>query len=294
MNESLSTTADGRTMLQMERRLSHPPLKVWRALTEPAELSQWFPMTVVEIDLRAGGALRLDLGSDPNAPGPSVDDLHITEVDPPRLFEFNWHGEVLRWELRPDEGGCRLVFTHTFDDHAGAASFASGWKTCIDAMKLLLDDKPIPDEQPSAELHDSYVDAFELDTGVSEDTGDGWRVRFERQLTAPAETAWAALTEGMPPVGDPPPQAFTVDSVSPGTVTAADAPTILEYEWLADGRHPAGRVRWEIRDEDGTGHGARLILTQSGGVETKDRQADALEAWRRPIRRLAELLRADQ
>ena len=33
---------DGRPALCFERRLSHPIERVWRAITEPAELAQWF------------------------------------------------------------------------------------------------------------------------------------------------------------------------------------------------------------------------------------------------------------
>ncbi|NEE02948.1 SRPBCC family protein [Phytoactinopolyspora halotolerans] len=291
MSESLTTTSDGRAMLRMERRLAHPPAKVWRAITEPDHLSRWFPMTVVAIDLRVGGALRLDLGTDPHVPGDSFDDLPITEVDPPQLFEFNWQGEVLRWELTPADEGCLLVFTHTFDDRAGAASFASGWEVCIDAMENVLDGEPIPDAQPSAELHDAYVDTFGLDVGTIDTTEDGWQVRFERQLTAPAHVAWSVLTGDAVDVGAaPPPSSFTADAAPPARVTTVEAPNLLEYTWQADGG-PAGHVRWEMRDENGTGHGARLVVTQSGGAETKDHADLALRSWPAPIRQLAERLR---
>src|SRR5205085_289579 len=50
-------TSDGRPMLRFERRLEHPPERVWRAITEPEELAHWFPAQV-EIDLRPGGAMK--------------------------------------------------------------------------------------------------------------------------------------------------------------------------------------------------------------------------------------------
>lgn len=42
MTETLDA-ADGHSVLTMERRLKHPPEKVWRAITEPERLSDWSP-----------------------------------------------------------------------------------------------------------------------------------------------------------------------------------------------------------------------------------------------------------
>ncbi|NDL58947.1 SRPBCC family protein [Phytoactinopolyspora mesophila] len=280
MTETLNKNADGRTVLRIERHLSHPPTKVWRALTDPKELSQWFPATATTVDLRAGGTVQLEYG----------DEMLINTVEPPHVVEFSWHGELLRWELRPDEHGCKLMFTHTFDDHAGAASFASGWQQCLVAMELLLDGKPVEHERPSAELHDAFVETFGLDEGILEQTADGWRVRFERQLTAPAAQAWAVLAPRTPELGDPAPQALSTPSVTAGPVTHVEAPSRLEYQWLLEDR-PAGSVRWELSDDRGTGHGARLVIVQTGSTAASGQQSLALEAWQRPIQDLAEKLR---
>jgi len=35
-------TIDGRPALRFERRLPHPVERVWRAVSEPAELARWF------------------------------------------------------------------------------------------------------------------------------------------------------------------------------------------------------------------------------------------------------------
>jgi hypothetical protein len=36
-------TIDGRPAVCFERRLAHPVARVWTAITEPADLAQWFP-----------------------------------------------------------------------------------------------------------------------------------------------------------------------------------------------------------------------------------------------------------
>ncbi|MEQ7009571.1 SRPBCC family protein [Actinopolymorpha sp. B17G11] len=302
MNETL-LTVDGRPMLRIERRLGHPPEKVWRAVTEPAELSQWFPATV-EMELELGAKVSFDMGDEG---GPSVDGT-IVELDRPRVFAFTWVDDLLRWELRPHDDGCLLVFTHTFDDRFGAASFASGWRQCLDALELLLAGQPIHHVRPSAELHDSLVTAFGLDEGTVEATPGGWRVRFERQVTQPAESVWKLLvSDGADAlaVGGAVPGEFTVAGFRPGAVTAVERQTVLEYSWYFDGDDApadttgpsgaagpsgvAGTVRWELTT--GTGHGARLILSQTGPEDLVTERSRALAAWRSRIDELAAQLR---
>ena len=42
MTDGTLETIDGRRALRFERRLPHSPERVWRAVTEPAELARWF------------------------------------------------------------------------------------------------------------------------------------------------------------------------------------------------------------------------------------------------------------
>src|SRR5690606_1891092 len=179
---------------------------------------------------------------------------------------FTWGEDHLRFDLAPDGDGCRLLLTQTFDDHAGAASFASGWDRCLAALDPVVAGRPAATEPPSAALHERYARRFGLTEGRAEDTPEGWIVRFERQLTRPAGDVWALLTGGAPAgppaVGGPAPPAAVAAGLDPGPVTAVEEPALLEFAWRAGGRD-AGRVRWELGHE-GTGHGARLVVVQSG------------------------------
>ena len=97
MNGSLHT-ADGHSVLRFERRLGHPPAKVWRAITEPDELSAWFPAGV-EGEREAGAKIRFVF------PGTEeTQDGEILEYDPPRVFAYTWGDSMLRWQLRPEDG----------------------------------------------------------------------------------------------------------------------------------------------------------------------------------------------
>jgi uncharacterized protein YndB with AHSA1/START domain len=241
MTDRLS--ADGaRSTLHMRRRLAHPPEKVWAALVEPDRIADWFP-TTVRPELRVGGTVEFGFG------GSGA----VTELDPPRLIAYTWGTDHLRWEVVPDGDGALLLLEHSFDDRAGGASVAAGWHTCIAFLERALAGRP--GEDPGIDhiaLHEEYVGTLGLDTAAVEQVPDGWRVRFERQLTRPAEAAWPDLADAWP---------------GAGSVLLSDEPKVLERE--ADG----GRVRFELGE--GTGHGARLTVTWTGADESaRDAAAD--------------------
>ena len=91
---------------RFERRLPHPPEKVWRALTDPEELACWFPASL-DGPLERGAELRFVFrdGKEPSKEG------IVTEHEPPRLLEYTMGHETLRFELSPIGGGTLLVFT---------------------------------------------------------------------------------------------------------------------------------------------------------------------------------------
>jgi uncharacterized protein YndB with AHSA1/START domain len=219
---------DGRSVLRMQRRLAHPPAKVWKALVEPDRLAEWFPATV-RPELRVGGAVEFGFG-DPGS---------VTELDDGRVIAYTWGADHLRWEVRPDGDGTLLLLTHTFDDRPGAASFAAGWHTCVAAMARSFGEAAADVDHRA--LHEQYVRELGLDAPDVRETPDGWRVHLERQLTRPASEVWPDLSAAWP---------------GTGAVLVADEPKALEQE--AGG----GRVRWELGE--GTGHGARLTVTWTG------------------------------
>lgn len=163
-----------RASLRFERRLAHAPEKVWRALTVNDELRHWFP---ARIDgPREGGApLRFvfppkpgQLPSDTTEEGPSMEGT-MRACDAPRLLEYDWGGEILRWTLAPSEGGTLLVFTHTFEDVAKSARDASGWHICLDSMECRLDGRPAAGFTPERfdALFEDYAARFGPDASAT-------------------------------------------------------------------------------------------------------------------------------
>ena len=77
---------------------------VWRTITEPEQISQWFADRV-ELDLRPGGAGTF-VFDNPDRGSPHVAPLVVTTVEPPRHFAFRWgHPE----EEAPAPGNSVLV-----------------------------------------------------------------------------------------------------------------------------------------------------------------------------------------
>jgi uncharacterized protein YndB with AHSA1/START domain len=149
--------AGSRWRLRFTRRLRHPPAKVWRALTEPAQLAAWFP-TDIEGERAAGAALRFVFR---NGEGPTLDG-EITAYEPPLLLEFRWGEETLRFELRPDGAGSELTFLNSFDEIGKGARDAAGWHVCLDALGCQLDGDTPPwaTRDRWREVHAVYVERF--------------------------------------------------------------------------------------------------------------------------------------
>jgi len=289
-------TEDGRPAVRVERALRHPVVKVWRALTEPSQLNQWFPFDV-ETALAVGAEVRfVDRHGGPSGTGT------ITELDPPRLLAYSWESDHLRWELRSAAGGSLLVLTHTVVDRFGAASFASGWHACLDGLESVLLGRPVGPPGDMDAAHEHWLAEFGLAEPEVTDGPDGWRIRFERQLVRPADLAWRELVAGgsEPVVGGPVPAGALIvqssDSRAADRITDLTADRITElapakvlaYAWLAEGT-PAGQIRWELGE--GTGHGARLVLTVAGRPDRSAARATAQTGAQQRIATLAAALR---
>ncbi|MFI9171995.1 SRPBCC family protein [Streptomyces lincolnensis] len=141
MNETSTVTIDGRPALRCERHLKHSRQKVWSAVTDPRQLSQWYPLRVTLLEPRVGGRITFDDGEGMTYPAT------VTHYDPPRLFAFDEHDpdgkerefdDHLRIELSDEGSGCLLVLTHVMTDPSTAESASRGWQACLDALVALV------------------------------------------------------------------------------------------------------------------------------------------------------------
>lgn len=107
----------------LTRRLPHPVERVWRAVSDPAELAAWMP---------GGGGF----------PDPVV-------CEPPRVIAWEAAGQTFRIELAPDADGTLLRFEHGSPPDP-RDQFAEGWETYLTRLDALL----AGDELGEQEAHD--------------------------------------------------------------------------------------------------------------------------------------------
>jgi len=72
--------------VEVELDLRHRPEKVWRAITDPALVSQWL-LPVTDLELEPGAAFRLQAPSFPGWDG--TVSCRMLEVEPPRRLSYS-------------------------------------------------------------------------------------------------------------------------------------------------------------------------------------------------------------
>jgi uncharacterized protein YndB with AHSA1/START domain len=125
--------------LVLVRDLKHPPAKVWTAITDPEHLKQWAPFDA-DRSLGAVGTAKL---TTVGAPQPMIAETQIKRADAPKVLEYSWGKQDLRWELEPiGSTGTRLTLWHNIDKNFIAMG-AAGWHICFDVMDRLIAGEPI-------------------------------------------------------------------------------------------------------------------------------------------------------
>jgi uncharacterized protein YndB with AHSA1/START domain len=131
---------------RIERTISvtHPPEKVWAAITTAEGLGTWFGQKAT-VDLRVGGLAQLTWD------GGYTNELRIERLDPPRVFGWTWaisglpeddpRRTYVEFTLEPDAAGTRLTVVETgfaqlpSDLHSGAyGGNVEGWQKELDEL----------------------------------------------------------------------------------------------------------------------------------------------------------------
>lgn len=162
-------TAGTRPSVRFERVLADAPAAVWRALTDPQELTSWFPCEIAAERWEAGAALTFVF------PGHEEYNMRgvVLECDEPRVLAYTWGEETLRFELTPTpSGGTRLVLFDELDPGIAARN-AAGWQDCLERLA-----GRVPTESGWKVRFAQYSAAFEPVLGPQEGPPPG----FEDQV----------------------------------------------------------------------------------------------------------------
>ena len=125
--------------LILVKELRHSPDKVWQALIDPAQLREWAPF---EADASLGAVGTTVKLTTVGAPKPHVTETKVTRADAPKLLEYSWGGQNMRWELEAVGSGTRLTLW-TSIARPYIAMGAAGWHICFDVLDHLLEGTPI-------------------------------------------------------------------------------------------------------------------------------------------------------
>ena len=140
----VDTTAPAQSdSISFELDLRHPPEKVWRALTDPALLSEWL-LPVAELQLEPGAAFRLQAPPKPGWDG--AVDCRFVEIEPLRKLSYAWVvgfglDTVVTFTLEPTASGTRLSivqsgFREDQKQNFGGARY--GWRMMGGRLEELL------------------------------------------------------------------------------------------------------------------------------------------------------------
>jgi uncharacterized protein YndB with AHSA1/START domain len=125
--------------LILVRELRHSPENVWQALTDPVHLREWAPFDADGYLGTAGATVKLTAVA---APTPHITETKVRRADAPRVLEYGWGGNDMRWELEAFGGNTRLTLWHKIDRRFIALG-AAGWHICFDVLDRLLSGTPI-------------------------------------------------------------------------------------------------------------------------------------------------------
>jgi uncharacterized protein YndB with AHSA1/START domain len=124
--------------LVLVRELRHSPTKVWQALTDPTQLREWAPFDADRSLASVGTVMLTTVGT----PTPVISETRVTRADAPKLLEYRWGDNDIRWQLEPLGDGTRLTLWHNIDRRYISMG-AAGWHICIDVLGRFLGGEPL-------------------------------------------------------------------------------------------------------------------------------------------------------
>lgn len=140
------TEAGQNESLSFEFDLPHPPEKVWRALTDPALLTEWL-LPIVDLELEPGAEFTFQAPPQPGWDG--TVNCRYLEIEDRRKLSWTWVvgdiDTVVTFTLTPTGSGTLLSLIQSgFEPHQkqnwGGARY--GWRMMGDRLVELLANNP--------------------------------------------------------------------------------------------------------------------------------------------------------
>ena len=145
--------APGTRSVVVERKMPHPPEKVWRALTQAPLIDDW----LMANDFEPVVGHRFNFRSPPRPQWNGVVDCEVLEVDPPTRLVYSWNasGEgakdglrtTVTWTLAPMDGGTHMRMEQAGfrpQDENNRAGAAYGWERMVAALERVAGEGSAP------------------------------------------------------------------------------------------------------------------------------------------------------
>jgi uncharacterized protein YndB with AHSA1/START domain len=134
------TTPELRTLV-IEKEFSHPPEKVWRALTQGALIKEW----LMDNDFQAVVGHKFKFRSTPMPKWDGVIDSQVLVIEPNKKLSYSWNSmgleSVVVWTLVPTKSGTFLRMEQSGfrpDQEANYQGANYGWQKFIGGLERVL------------------------------------------------------------------------------------------------------------------------------------------------------------
>lgn len=132
----MNTTATETLSVVVEREISYPPEKIWRALTQPHLIEAWLMKNDFKPVMDHRFNLRADWGTV---------DCRVLAVEPNKTLSYTWaaHGleSVVVWTLTPTSTGTRLRMEQAGfrpDQQQAYNGAKAGWPRFFSSLEQVL------------------------------------------------------------------------------------------------------------------------------------------------------------
>lgn len=128
----------------IEKIFAHPPEKLWRALTEPALLTQW----LLRNNFLPEIGREFQFRNEPVGGWDGVIECKVLAIHPLQRLVYSWrafgHESTVEFTLAPAEGGTHLRMEHSgfrADQDAAYQGAHYGWQRFIGKLQRLIDEE---------------------------------------------------------------------------------------------------------------------------------------------------------
>ena len=302
-------TPDADTIVS-EIQIAAPPERVFKALTDPEQIMQWWrndTITIEQVRLepKVGGQWGYETGQVVDGTNKFRVQGKVLEYDPPRRLAYTWlanlHADptrqtVVRWELAPVQGGTRVRLTHSglAQEPKSREGYRNGWPGLVERLRKFA-------EQPAAGGT----------AATTRMTPDNDAMITEIQIGAPADRVFQALIDpqqlvqwwgqkgiyrctnyhsDLRPGGEWRSQGIGPDGgtfIAHGEYLEIDRPRLLAYTWIASWTGDLQTtLRWELEP---AGQGT-LVRIRHSGFAAHPELAQSYRGWPRMLGWLQALL----